>query len=247
MRTTPPWSSPLRREPSSCTPTAGPCSAPLPFLGAVGAKSIDEARALLTEVAGSRPLAAEVFCEAFDVQAFTHARQRLGVSLPACSRLHVVFWGQAADERTRAFAASMGHGQVHRNSVLFENVERRKRIAVLGLRHGGSVKALDGSEVQVNATFWFVPPPRRKGIKAEATPTIDPDALQLSLAAALGPHVRCSPGANGTAAGVRTDQPALVIMAMEAEAVRLGCEVWTAVTDLDPLAQTLRRLVADLG
>lgn len=34
---------------------------------------------------------------------------------------------------------------------------------------------------------------------------------------------------------------------MEAEAVRLGGEVWTAVTDLDPLAQTLRRLVADLG
>jgi sugar phosphate isomerase/epimerase len=124
---------------------------------------------------------------------------------------------------------------------------RRKRAAVLALRQGAAVVALDGRDVKVSGSFWFMPPPPTKGKKADKR-LIDAEALAAALSNRIGAAVLPPPATDWRGGGrmdVVTDEPQRVLAAMAAEAEALGAEVNLWVGDVDNVGWVMRRVVED--
>ena len=126
--------------------------------------------------------------------AFLEAKKRLGVDLPTVPRLFVAFYqgDAAADAKRFADALTEADTRVFRRAVLVEGLVRRKRAAVLALRQGAAVVALDGRDVKVSGSFWFMPPPPMKGKKADKR-LIDAEALAQALSNRIGAAVQLQP------------------------------------------------------
>lgn len=200
----------------------------------------------LRAVAGARPLAAEPLLAATTDDELTAAFQRLGAALPTTPRLWLAFWGEHAAARAERFEQAMAMPAVRAfgSSVLVEGVARRKRLAVLGLRHGASVSALDGAAVRVSLSWWYLP--TSSGPRKVTQRPVDRAALAHALAALGSPLAIEEYGRGGARASLETDQPARALEAAWRCAVELGCEFNTWLHDLDPLARCLRRLLAEL-
>jgi hypothetical protein len=206
----------------------------------------------LETLADGRPLGAELVLGAWDDKAFLEANKRLGVDLPAVPRLFAVFYtgnagDAAADAKRFAGALAEAEARVFGRAVLVEGLARRKRAAVLALRQGAAVVALDGRNVKVSGTFWFMPPPPMKGKKADPR-LIDAEALARSLSDRIRAAVHVKPERDwrgGVHMNVVTDQPQRALAAMRAEAEALGAEVSLWVADVDKLGWVMRRLVED--
>ena len=203
----------------------------------------------LEQLAGERPLACEPLLEDTSGAALTAVMQRLGVELSSQPRLWVSFFGQDADAAAQRFASAVDQPGVHRagHGVLIEGQKRRKRLAVLGLRHGGYVRALEGDEVEVSGSWWFLQVPS-KGKKA-VSPRVDRAALEHALTSSLGVAVTVTEGNNwrsGASASLCTREPATALAAMTQAASLLGCRLNVHVRDLSPLAFCVRRLIAEV-
>jgi hypothetical protein len=164
----------------------------------------------------------------------------------------VMFHGLDSEAHAQRFVAQISEARAHefKGCVLVEGISRRKRLAVLALRQGGSVLALDSLEVDALGFFWLQAPAPQKGKKAPPAPSLDRKELERALEAALGAAVQLEPGAHwrpGWRARIRTGEPAAALAAFSGVAERLGTEINLWVSDVDGLAFTLRRLIADVS
>ena len=203
----------------------------------------------LETLADGRPLGAELVFGAWDEDAFLEAKKRLGVHLPTVPRLFVAFYqgDAAADAKRFAGALTEADTRVFRRAVLVEGLLRRKRAAVLALRQGAAVVALDGRDVKVSGSYWFMPPPPTKGKKADKR-LIDAEALAQALSNRIGAAVQMPPARDWRGGGqltVVTEEPQRALAAMRAEAEALGAEVDLWVGDVDKMGRVMRRLVED--
>jgi MoaA/NifB/PqqE/SkfB family radical SAM enzyme len=202
----------------------------------------------LADLAAGRPLGAELVLHDWDLAAFLAAKQRLGAELRTQPRLLIVFYGGDGVEKARRFADQLTEATAHvcGSAVLVEGVQRRKRAAVLGLRQGGFVSAIDGTELNVHGSFWMLQPPRTKGIRT-APLVLDVDAVVSDLSAALGSPVKVEIQRNGTGqVVVTTTEPGRVLRAMALAADRAGAQINPWVSDVDPTLHLLQRLMADV-
>ncbi len=213
--------------------------------------SLQHIKDLLSRLAGGRPLAVEISEAPVSHEALLAAKQRLGVELARRPRLCANFWGGDSTDAVNALAKALATTRsiVSGSTLLFDGVERRKRLAVLALRRGAHVTPLEGLEVDLTARLWFDTPPRQKGQPRKQTPpVVDPARLR----AALGPPDQVevegpNPGAwsASTVARVRTRDPGRVMTSLSTQATALGCHLHVGIEDIDPLAWLLRRLIAD--
>jgi MoaA/NifB/PqqE/SkfB family radical SAM enzyme len=207
---------------------------------------------LLKQRAGRRPIAAElVLDEDFSEADFLSAKQRLGAELPRVPRLLVALYGGEATSHAARFAESLSEAdaQAAAGCVLIEGLQRRKRVAVLALRQGASVTALDGRELEAQGYFWFLEPPRQRGQKKPEPRVIDSENLKRELSDSLGRPVQVEAGPNsqgGVVARLTTDDPARALASMAAAAARMGTQINPWLRDLEPYGFLLRRLLADL-
>ena len=169
-----------------------------------------------------------------------------GAELATAPRLWRTFWGEHAAGHAKRFEQAMAEPAVRAvgSSVLIEGVRRRKRLAVLGLRHGAYVSALEGAALQVNLSWWHLPTP--SGPRKVTQRAIDRAAVARAMAP-YGYSLEIEEQGRGGARGcLETDQPARALEAAGAVAAELGCEHRAYLHDLDPLAHCLRRLLAEL-
>jgi hypothetical protein len=213
--------------------------------------SFEERVQELIAFAGGRPLSAELVLNEWDEAAFVAAKQRLGSELGRVPRLLVSFWGDKSLDDAARFAGQLSEATtcVCHRAVLIEGLTRRKRAAVLALRQGAAVNALDGCEVEVVGCFWFLELPRQKGVKAPPRAFVDGEALGRALSTSLGTVVsaKSEDWNKGATASVVTNQPARVLAAMAAAAAEMGAQLNPWVRDLDPLGHLLQRLIADVS
>ncbi len=200
----------------------------------------------LRDVAGDRPLAAEPLLVSVTDDELTAALQRLGTKLATAPRLWLTFWGEHAAANAKRFEQAMAEPAVRAfgSSVLVEGVERRKRLAVLGLRHGAYVDALEGAALRIGLSWWHVPDSKNP-YKVTQRP-VDRAALARVMAALGYPLEIEEQGRGGGCAKLETDQPARALEAASHAAAEAGCEHRAYLHDLDPLAHCLRRLLAEL-
>lgn len=200
----------------------------------------------LRAVIGDRPLAAEPLLVSVTDDELTAALQRLGTELATVPRLWLSFWGEHAAGNAKRFEQAMAEPSVRAfgSSVLIEGVGRRKRLAVLGLRHGAYVNALEGAELGVGLSWWHLPVPN--GSRKVTQPPVDRAALARAMAGFGYPLEIEEQGRGGGRATLETDQPTRVLEAAGHAAAEQGCEHRAYLHDLDPLAHGLRRLLAEL-
>lgn len=200
----------------------------------------------LRATAGARPLAAEPLLQAVTDEQLTTALQRLGTELATTPRLWLAFWGEHAAARARRYEQSLADPTVRAfgSGVLVEGVARRKRLAVLGLRHGAEVNALEGTSVRVSLSWWHLPVD--SGKRKPSQPHVDRAALTRAMAARAQPLAIEEQGRGGAHAALETARPGDVLEAAGRAAAELGCEHRAYLGELDPLAHCLRRLLAEL-
>jgi MoaA/NifB/PqqE/SkfB family radical SAM enzyme len=207
---------------------------------------------LLKQRAGRRPIGAElVLDEDFSEADFLAAKQRLGAELPRVPRMMVMFHGGEATAHAARFAESLNEAEAHAAAgcVLIEGLQRRKRVAVLALRQGASVTALDGRELEAQGYFWSSEPPRQRGEKKPEPRVIDNEKLKRELSDSSGQPVQVEAGPNfrgGVIARLTTNDPARALASMVAVATRMGTQINPWLRDVEPYGFLLRRLLADL-
>jgi MoaA/NifB/PqqE/SkfB family radical SAM enzyme len=207
---------------------------------------------LLKQLAGQRALGAELVLDDWSESEFLAAKQRLGDELAQEPRLLVNFHGGEASAQAIRFAASLNEADARAaaSCVLVEGLQRRKRVAVLALRQGASVTALDGRELEAQGYFWFLEPPRQKGQKRPDPPVLDGEQLARELSQSLGQAVQVEGRPDfyrgGSIARVTTTEPARALAAMVAAAGRFGAQINPWLRDVHPYGFLLRRLLADL-
>ncbi len=225
----------------------------LPFMeGEHMPDSIAETRDLLTRFAGNRPLAAEILFEPADNAAMIAVKKHLGEEIPKMPRLAISFWGVDAETKTAKFAQLVSEGEVTvaGTCALISGIERRKRLALLAYRRGANVRALDGAELAVHAHFSLPRVPSRKGQRVEQ-PVIDADVLSMALRDRLssGFHITVAPAnawGYGPSVEVRSMQPEHVLTQLTQVAQGMGASLHTWVTEIDPLAFAVRRVMAEV-
>ncbi|HEU4536372.1 MAG TPA: radical SAM protein [Polyangiaceae bacterium] len=225
----------------------------VPVLGrAPSLETLPEARDLLLAFAAGRPHAAEIFSEELAEADLLAAKQRLGVARSTTPRLLMAYWeakgGEKAHDLARLCEADDAKVAVAGGSVLVEGVGRRRRLALLGYRHGAAVAALDAPSLRVSANFWLNQPPRQKGKKAEPL-VLDEARLDALLRARLpggaASTLRRGKSWQGVAVTLDTDEPVAALGAFEATARELGARLWVGAADPEPLASALRRVIAE--
>ncbi len=207
---------------------------------------------VLKQLAGQRPIGAELVLDDWSESDFLAAKQRLGDELAQEPRLLVTFHGGEAAAHAARFAASLNEANAYAaaSCVLVEGLQRRKRVAVLALRQGASVTALDGRELEAQGYFWFLEPPRQKGQPRPTPPVLDDQRLARELSQSLGQAVQVEGRPDfyrgGSMARVTTTEPACALAAMVAAAGRFGTQINPWLRDVDPYGFLLRRLLSDL-
>ena len=174
--------------------------------------------------------------------------QRLGHAPERKPRLLVSFWyNQAA--KAEAFAESLGGTWpflVSHNIVLFDEVERRKRIAVLAYRRGAQVSMLEGLNVVCKGQYWFDKPPRQRGAPKGEQREVDTHRLRLALGTQAS--IEAHPSSRSvTTTSITTDDPRAALHAMRraAEAQGIGCMFSNWVEEEEPLRWAIERLIAE--
>jgi hypothetical protein len=220
-------------------------------------------RDTLKALAGERPLAMEIVFEPVDQEALVGALKTLASSPKEAGRLLLAFWAfdetrGTPTERAQALARGLdGDVTQVQSLVLVENVVRKKRLAVEGLRQGASIISLHGELVRVHAQLWRTPPPRKKGKREVDEAPLDAAVMQpeihTALRAGLGPKpfelVECAPESwgNRVRVEVRTTAPADMLTVLAAYAKTRGAMVWLGVQDMDVLARAVRRVLGDVA
>lgn len=208
-----------------------------------------DVKTMLTRLAGSRPLAAEIVYDEFDNDRMIAVLQRLGVELPIRGRLVATYWGHEANLLANGFARSLGTQPttVAGGTVLVEPVERPKRLAVLGLRNGAHVSVLSGLKVALSAFLWFNQEPR-KGMRAPVLAI-----SENSVRAALNGHIANDqvaisgdPDQGRCNVDLRTADPAPVMTALAKHAEIIGCRFQVSLDEVDGLAWAVRRVFGDV-
>jgi hypothetical protein len=224
----------------------------LPVLGRGQLETLAEGKDELERIAGDRPLAAEVCFDGLTDAALIAAMQRLGHRPPRQPRLWLSFWHGDGGADAAAFARMIDDGRAtHTGSaVLVDPAPDRKRLAVLGYRHGAAVMALDGPRLVLTAMPWYLDPPRQKGVRAERR-VVDPAQFEAALRAQLPRAAELELPADGGYSGPRariiTDEPAAVMAILGAYAASIDARLSIWAEEPDAVAQTLRRVVEDLG
>ncbi len=218
-------------------------------------ETLTEARDEVLRLAGARPLAVELYAGTFDEREWVAARQRLGHRPAQVPRLWVGFWGEHAAQRRLSFAGALDDARVVMagSSVLIDPAPDRKRLAVLGYRHGGSIQPLDSARLILQASVWYEPPPQVKGQRSPPGRVVPRDHAEQNLRALLPggtelkvttketpPHRARAPHIE-----VITEDPTAALTALTgyARSVEAKLSVW--VEEPDRLAALLRRVVAD--
>jgi MoaA/NifB/PqqE/SkfB family radical SAM enzyme len=209
-------------------------------------RTLEDARALVAGFAGGRPFDVELLFDEPSDEAVVEVLKHLGSEIARAPRLAAWFRGPDSESEARRFAASIQEARstVAGSLVLFDPLERPKRIAVLAYRAGGDVAAIETRQARVHATLWRHVP-YTKGKRPEV-PSIDLERIASALDVVPGakePRVELRrPDYAG--ASVRTEDPATVLRALESIAAEQGLRLSVGVGDLDPLALAIRRVLA---
>lgn len=229
----------------------------MPFKHNDSRATLRELKELLTSYAGARPMNVEIVDVRADEADVVHAMQRRGDELPARPRMFLSFPrfptkadAEAGVSAAARFAASLDSVQAYvvGNEVLIEPIGRRERLSVYAYRHRASVHVLEGLVVKVSAGFWLTEDQNSRKRRKARRAVIDRDVLWAALSAVLPPRSMTlrdeRDWRNALRVDVETSEPIHILAVLRAEAQRLGCELSIWVSDLDPLAWAVRRLLA---
>lgn len=222
----------------------------------VGLDSLEAACREITTLAEGRRLSAELVFDAITDADMNAALNALAKPAKRYPRLWVSFWGsdlKQAREKARRFAESLADeaATVLGSSVLIDPARGRKRLAVLAYRRDASVRALDGTEVLVNGTYWMESPPPRKGTRAPHA-SVDADALESALRRDLRgvSEFRFEPAGRNPTRPIRTtfrtSTPSPALAVLNSTARNLGCSHYVSLDDIAPLAWAVQRLWQDV-
>lgn len=208
---------------------------------------LPEDKVVLSTVSGGRPFAVEVFEGNYTPRDFAHAKAQLGNPLKLKPRLLVS--SAKAAELSRFMGTDWKHSLIL-NHLLFENLERRKRVAVLAYRHNARVRALEGEVLKVTARLSYPVVHSRKGRPTSKQAKVDPADLEIRLREQLaiellGLQVKAR-HANEESVVVEalTTKPALVMSTITSIATQVGCKCWMTLDEAEPLRLALWRLVS---
>jgi Radical SAM superfamily len=218
------------------------------------AQTLMDARDAVLALAGDRGFAAELYPGEIDERELVEGKQRLGHKPAQVPRLWVRF-GSDAKDRKISFAGILDDDRVVSagGGVLIDPAPDRKRLAVLGYRHGGSVRAFDSAELILDATIWYPEPAMVKQEKGKPRPPkpkkrlVDAGQMEAALRASLpgGTSLQIV-GQQGRdpKVEVTTEEPAvaLAVLASYAQSVEAKLGVW--IREPDPVGALMRRLVA---
>ena len=220
------------------------------------AASLEELKQQILGIAGERPFAVELFYSPVRRDSLVQVKKHLSTSPARSSRLWVSFGTSFAEdnEGAKAFAAKMSDQKSTNVGrwLLFDPVRGRKRLAVMAYRQGATVRALEGDDIQISATYWVARESGRKG-KRQQQPQLDAAALRESLERYLPKVQSFELKANQdnyyrtSSAVIRCNNPAPVLLALGRTHKELGCHFGLYVSDIDPLAWCVRRILAELG
>lgn len=208
-----------------------------------------EFKTALETYAGPRPLAAEIADWAVSHEAMIAVKQHLGVDMPKTPRLYVRFWGEGADEKAADFArwVSVGQVAVCGGSALVSGVVRRKRLVVSAYRRGAEVKALDGAALHIFAYISLKPTPKGQPTKSPLTGERVEAALHGRLSRGDQLAVKTNDhGFRGVTVSLHTTAPEHALAVVAAVVDELGATSQIEVSEAEPLALAVRRLMDDV-
>lgn len=222
------------------------------------AKTLTEVRDAVLALVGERAYAAELYPGDVEEREMIEGKQRLGHRPAKVPRLWVTFGGADSMDRKISFAGILDDDRVVAagDGVLIDPAPDRKRLAVLGYRHGGMVRALDSAELILEATIWYLPPEmpaQQKGkprLPKPRTKVVDEAHMEAALRASLpgGTELTIvSRKGREPTVKVRTEEVAAALSALTsyAQSVEAKCSVW--IGEPDPLGMLVRRVVEEVG
>jgi hypothetical protein len=195
-------------------------------VGAFRLATLADAQIELARITGDRPTAVELFPQRIDARDLGHAV----AAKPTAEkpRLAISFWNQPA--ALEAFAPET-NATPTRDLILVDGLTRRKRMALRAFQRGAMVSALDGETIQIHASFWV------KGARTKAPM----ESLQRAIDARLRGVV-----VKGSGATIETNDPVTVLTALDHAAREADLDASLRVTEVDPLAKAVARLLADV-
>ena len=221
----------------------------LPRGGEGAPASIGDAKDLLAAWAAHRPLGVEVLFEAPDRAAFIEVKKKLANTLPTVPRLVVRFWGNDDEARATRFAQEVTEASatVAGGCVLVTGRGRWKRLAVFAFRQGADVMALEGEEVAIFAHLSFPDTSPKAAAAFDATArhaalqALFPQGTKISVTPPSGRH-----GPPRATLQLRSTEPEIVLASLAQAAREHGTSLWISVTEVDPLAFAVRRVIAEV-
>jgi len=211
--------------------------------------SVAVAYAGIAAIIGDRSVAAEICWEPVTPEAMVEVLKRLGDSIALRPRLAVYFWGEDGEAKAKALEQSLDADVTRVGSTLLvEGVARRKRLAVLAYRQGAAVRALDGERVKVSGAIWRLEPGTKRSYAKRWPVPAGPIIARLRAVLPAGTTIEVTEVDEkvGTQIALVTSEPGRALAMVDAYATEEGIDQWLGVADLDPLAFTVRRLLADL-
>jgi MoaA/NifB/PqqE/SkfB family radical SAM enzyme len=214
-----------------------------------GDSELIEIQGALQAYAAQRPLAAEVVFDCVDDAAMLAVMKRLGTEIARTPRLAVHFgWAKDAGQKAVQFGQMITDGQVTVAGacVLVSGIERRKRLAVLAYRQGADVSAIDGLHVRVGAHLSLADT-KAQTENAKKRLKIDVKSLREMVRERFLGEMRIDVMEwwRGFSINVYTTDPAYAFDQLEQIAQQLGSLPVIGVSEVDPLAFAVRRVMAD--
>lgn len=216
--------------------------------------SLTETRDLLLPWADGRALAAELLFEPTDRAALIRAKKQLGTEIPRRSRLLLRFWGPDGDTQARRFAQTVNDvpSTVAGSCVLLSGRSRWKRLAVLAYRHGADVQRLEGGTLCLMARL-VCPGLAGRSAAGPGRAPIDAATVDSALRNGFPRHhwidvpqpSRKRDGPIGRIS-LHSDEPEQALAELGRIASQLGASLGVYISEVDPLAFALRRVVEDV-
>lgn len=237
----------------------------LPLMAGDGsAEELSELRDEVLRLAADRPFHAELHVDSVGEEQWLAAKRRLGHPPVVRPRLRVSFWESDAAERAQRFAevvrsSSRDELEQERGSdrvtvaggvVLVDPAPDRKRLAVLGIRHGGTVVGLDCERLLLQARVWYLQPAKARGQPKLPRRKVDAAHLEATLRLTLPreAELRIKVDARSDdSISIETAEPgaALAALARYAQSVEAKLLVW--IWQLGELELLLHRVVDGVG
>ncbi len=207
-------------------------------------------RSEVEALASGRTFAVEITTPEPTEDAIIQVMKRLGADVPTRGRMVVRFWDRqpARAHRTDTFLRALGDLPVTRvddSFLLFDPVNRPKRLARLAYRHGGSFRLLSGHQVEVTASIWLGQPAPTRGKKAVKRQLAAGEVERAARAISGYAITKIEPyRADTTRITGRTSDPASVLQRLSSIARQHQANLSIHVSDVDELSWTIRRLLA---